>query len=168
MLTVIRKNQQVLMLVIAIMTIIAFIWLYNPTDKFHKFGSNDVVSIYGRVVQRAQIDYQVRGYQLALALGLTDFVRDLGGLGGSEETSISDFILNLFVIQHQAPEMGINLSSGRGTGAFTRRVCNWALGGQRGGAKPGTAPYARNSSCLFTPGGRFSLRHFSCRSRVTL
>jgi hypothetical protein len=118
MLTVIRKNQQVLMLVIAIMTIIAFIWLYNPTDKFHKFGSNDVVSIYGRVVQRAQIDYQVRGYQLALALGLTDFVRDLGGLGGSEETSISDFILNLFVIQHQAPEMGIRPSDAAVEGAI--------------------------------------------------
>ena len=110
MLTVIRKNQQVLMLVIAILTIIAFIWLYNPTDKFHKFGSNDVISIYGRVVQRAEIDHQARGYRLALALGLTDFVRDLGGMGENEEASVSDFILNLFIIRNQAPALGIHPS----------------------------------------------------------
>ncbi len=110
MLTVIRKNQQVLMLVIAILTIVAFIWLYNPTDKFHKFGSNDVISIYGRVVQRAEIDHQVRGYRLALALGLTDFVRDLGGMGENEEASVSDFIINLFIIRNQAPLLGIHPS----------------------------------------------------------
>ena len=110
MLTVIRKNQQVLMLVIAILTIFAFIWLYNPTDKFNKFGSNNVISIYGRVVQRAEIDHQVRGYRLALALGLTDFVRDLGGMGENEEASVSDFILNLFVIRNQAPALGVHPS----------------------------------------------------------
>jgi hypothetical protein len=110
MLTVFRRHQQILMLVIAILTIIAFIWLYNPTDKFNKFGGNDVASIYGKVVQRAEIDRQVRGYQLALALGLTDFVRDLGGMGANEETSLSDFILNLFVIRHEAPVLGIRPS----------------------------------------------------------
>jgi hypothetical protein len=108
MLTVIRKNQQVLMLIIAILTIIAFIWLYNPTDKFRKFGSNDVLSIYGRVVQQAEIDRMARGYRLALALGLTDFVRDLGGMGPDEAVSYSDFIINLMVIQHQAPVLGVH------------------------------------------------------------
>ena len=109
MLTVIRKNQQVLMLVIAIMTIIAFIWLYNRTN-LTEVGSNDVASVYGRVVQRAEIDRQVRGYRLALALGLTDFVRDLGGMGANEESSLSDFILNLLVIQHQSPILGVRPS----------------------------------------------------------
>jgi hypothetical protein len=110
MLTVIRKNQQVLMLIIAILTIIAFIWLYNPTDKFRKFGTNDVISIYGRVIQQAEIDRMARGYRLALALGLTDFVRDLGGMGADEAVSYSDFIINLLVVQHQAPELGIRPS----------------------------------------------------------
>ena len=110
MLTVIRKNQQVLMLVIAILTIIAFIWLYNPMTKANKYGDNDVASVYGRVVQRAEIDRQVRGYQLAFALGLTDFIRDLGGMGANEESSLSDFILNLLVIQHQSPILGVHPS----------------------------------------------------------
>ena len=104
MLTVIRKNQQVL-----ILTIISFIWLYNRTN-LTQVGSNDVAMVYGRVVQRAEIDRQVRGYRLALALGLTDFVRDLGGMGANEEVSVSDFVLNLLVIQRQSPELGIRPS----------------------------------------------------------
>ena len=32
MITILRKNQRVLMLVIAVLTIIAFIWLYNPAN----------------------------------------------------------------------------------------------------------------------------------------
>ena len=110
MLTVIRKNQQFLMLVIAILTIIAFIWLYNPTDKFRKFGSNDVASIYGKVIQQADIDREGRAYGLALGLGLTDFVKDLGGMGADERTAFSDFILNLFIIRHEAPLLGVHPS----------------------------------------------------------
>lgn len=110
MLTVIRKNQQFLMLVIAILTIVAFIWLYNPTDKFGKFGSNDVASIYGKVIQQADIDREGRGYGLALGLGLTDFVKDLGGMGDDERAAFSDFILNLFIIRHEAPLLGVHPS----------------------------------------------------------
>ena len=97
------------MLVIAIMTIVAFIWLYNRTN-LTQVGSNDVARVYGRVVQRAQLDLVVRGYQLALALGLTDFVKDLGGLGANEEMSLNEFVTNLFVIQHEAPRLGIRPS----------------------------------------------------------
>ena len=32
MITILRKNQRVLMLIIAVLTIIAFIWLYNPAN----------------------------------------------------------------------------------------------------------------------------------------
>lgn len=110
MLSVIRKNQQFLMLVIAILTIVAFIWLYNPTDKFQKFGSNDVASIYGKVVQQAEIDREGRAYGLSLGLGLTDFVKDLGGMGADERASFSDFILNLFIIRHEAPLLGVHPS----------------------------------------------------------
>ena len=108
MLAILRKNQQILMLVVAILTIVAFIWLYNPTDKFHKFGRNDVFEIYGRTVQRDEVDREARAYGLALGLGLTDFVKDLGGLGSDEQASLSDFILNVFVIRHEAPLLGID------------------------------------------------------------
>ncbi len=106
MLTIIRKNQQFLMTVVVVLTIVSFIWLYNRTN-LTQVGNNDVVKIYGRVIQRAEIDRQARGYQLSLALGLTDFIRDLGGLGASEEVSLSNYILNLFIVQHQSEELGI-------------------------------------------------------------
>ena len=107
MLAVLRKNQQILMLIVAILTIVAFIWLYNPTDKFHKFGKNDAFEIYGRTVQQAEVDREARAYGLALGLGLTDFVKDLGGLGSDEQASLSDFILNVAVMRHEAPLLGI-------------------------------------------------------------
>ena len=97
------------MLVIVILTILGFIGLYiraNPSQ----FGTNDVLSIYGRVVQRAEIDSQVRSYRLALALGLTDFVSDLGGLGEDENVSLNNYLLNLLLIEHQATELGIRPS----------------------------------------------------------
>lgn len=113
MLAVLRKNQQVLMLIVAILTIIAFIWLYNPTDKFHKFGRNDVFEIYGRMVQRAEVDREARAYGLALGLGLTDFVKDLGGLGSDEQASLSDFILNVAIMRHEAPLLGVTATDGQ-------------------------------------------------------
>jgi peptidyl-prolyl cis-trans isomerase D len=109
MFTTIRKNHQFLMLVIVILTILGFIGLYiraNPSQ----FGTNDVLSIYGRVVQRAEIDSQVRSYRLALALGLTDFVSDLGGLGEDENISLNNYLLNLLLIEHQSTELGIRPS----------------------------------------------------------
>ena len=107
MLNTLRKNHQVLTTVIVVIMIICFAWLYNPLSKTSKIGSNDVASVYGRIVQKADIDRQVRGYQLAFNLGLTDFIRDLGGLGENEEASLSNYILNLLVVQHQAEELGI-------------------------------------------------------------
>lgn len=109
MLTIIRKNQQFLMTIVVFLTIISFAWLYNRTN-LNQVGSNDVLSIYGKVIQQEKIDRLARGYQLALALGLTDFVRDLGGLEASEEVSLNNFILNLLLAQHQAEELGIRPS----------------------------------------------------------
>lgn len=107
MLNTLRKNHQFLMTIIVVITIAGFIALYirgNPSQ----FGTNDVVSLYGRVVQRAEIDRVSRGYQLALNLSLTDFVRDLGGLDANEGLAMSNYILNLFVVQHQAEVLGIS------------------------------------------------------------
>jgi hypothetical protein len=118
MLALLRKNQQILMLIVAILTIVAFIWLYNPTDKFHKFGRNDAFEIYGRIVQQAEVEREARAYGLALGLGLTEFVKDLGGLGSDERASVSDFILNVAVIRHEAPLLGIGVTDDQVAGVI--------------------------------------------------
>ena len=106
MLSVIRKNQHSLTFFIVLLTIISFIWLYNRTN-LSQVGVNDVATIYGRVVQQAQIEQEVRDYRLAVALGLTDFVRDMGGFAENEEAALSSFVFNCFILQHEAPLLNV-------------------------------------------------------------
>ena len=106
MFTTIRKHQRWLMLVIAFLTIIAFAFLYNTTEM-DRVGSNMVARIYGRDVMQVDIEKAVRNYQLALALGQFDLVRDLAGQAQSEDEAASNFIWNLMVLQHEAAALGI-------------------------------------------------------------
>jgi peptidyl-prolyl cis-trans isomerase D len=106
MITILRKNQRVLMLVIAVLTIIAFVWLYNPADT-RELGSSSVATVYGRNLSQADIEREVRSYQLALALGQLGLLEDLGGMAQDENRALDQFIWNRLVIQHQAKALGI-------------------------------------------------------------
>ena len=106
MFTTIRKHQRWLMTLIAAMTIIAFAWLYNTTD-LDRVGSNIVAKIYGRDVMQVDIERAVRNYQLALALGQFELVRDLAGQAQSEDEAANNFIWNLMVLQHEAARLGV-------------------------------------------------------------
>ena len=106
MFTTIRKHQRWLMLVIAFLTIVAFAFLYNTTEM-DRVGSNMVAKIYGRNVMQVDVEKAVRNYQLALALGQFDLVRDLAGQAQSEDEAASNFIWNLMVLQHEAAALEI-------------------------------------------------------------
>ncbi|MFZ4115717.1 MAG: SurA N-terminal domain-containing protein [Chthoniobacterales bacterium] len=106
MLSIIRKNQHSLTFFIVLLTIVSFIWLYNRTN-LSQVGANDVALVYGHVLQRAELEHQIADYRLAMALGLTDFVRDLGGFAENEEVALTSFIFNVLVIQHEAPRLNI-------------------------------------------------------------
>ena len=106
MFTTIRKHQRWLMTLIAAMTIIAFAWLYNTTD-LERVGSNIVAKIYGRDVMQVDIERAVRNYQLALALGQFELVRDLAGQARSEDEAANNFIWNLMILQHEAARLGV-------------------------------------------------------------
>ena len=106
MFTTIRKHQRWLMTLIAALTIIAFAWLYNTTD-LDRVGSNMVAKIYGRDVMQVDIERAVRNYQLAMALGQFELVRDLSGQARSEDEAASNFIWNLMVLHHEAARLGV-------------------------------------------------------------
>ena len=106
MFTTIRKHQRWLMTLVAALTIIAFAWLYNTTD-LERVGSNIVAKIYGRDVMQVDIEKAVRNYQLALALGQFDLVRDLSGQAQTEDEAANNFIWNLMVLQHEAQRFGV-------------------------------------------------------------
>jgi peptidyl-prolyl cis-trans isomerase D len=106
MFTTIRKHQRWLMLVIAVLTVIAFAFLYNTTEM-DRVGSNIVAKIYGRDVLTVDVERSFRIYQLALALGQFDLVRDLSGQARTEEEAANNFIWNLLVLQHEAARLGL-------------------------------------------------------------
>ena len=106
MLSTIRNNQYSLTFLIVISTIVSFVWLYNRTN-LAQVGANDVATVYGHVLQQADIERRAREYQLAMALGLTDFVRELGGFAENENVALSEFILNEIVIQHEAKHLNV-------------------------------------------------------------
>ncbi len=106
MFTTIRKHQRWLMLVIAVLTIIAFAFLYNTTDM-DRVGANMVAKIYGRDVMQVDVERAVRNYQLAMALGQFELVRDLAGQAQTEDEAVNNFIWNLMVLQHEAGTLGV-------------------------------------------------------------
>jgi len=107
MIHIFRKNQRVMMFVVAVLTIIAFIWLYNPDTKTGNAGPNSVGEIYGRNLTQADIDREIKNYQLALALQQFDLIGDLGGMAENENAALTEFIFNLLVLKHQAKELGV-------------------------------------------------------------
>ncbi len=110
MFTTIRKHQRWLMFVIAVLTIIAFAWLYNTTD-LERVGTNIVAKIYGRDVMQVDIERSVRNYQLALALGQFQLVRDLSGQAQTEDEAANNFIWNLMILQHESAALGVEPSA---------------------------------------------------------
>lgn len=106
MFTTIRKHQRWLMTVIAVLTVIAFAWLYNTTD-LERVGTNIVARAYGRDVMQVDIERALRNYQLALALGQFELVRDLSGQARSEQEGAENFIWNLMVLQHESARLGV-------------------------------------------------------------
>ena len=107
MIHIFRKNQRILMLIIAVLTIIAFAWLYDPNIKTGPVGPNSVAEIYGRKMTQADIDREIKSYSLALALQQFDLISTLGGMAENENMALSEFIFNLLVLQHEADKLGI-------------------------------------------------------------
>ncbi len=106
MFTTIRKHQRWLMLVIAILTVIAFAFLYNTTD-LDRVGVNTVARIYGRTVMQVDVERALRNYQLSIALGQIDLVRSLAAGAKNENEAAENFIWNLMVLQHEAAALGV-------------------------------------------------------------
>lgn len=101
-----RKNQRVLMLLVAILTIVAFIFLYN-TAQLDELASTRNPSIYGQTLTPGAIDRQEKNYQLTLALGQFDLVSKLGGGGADPSASLTDFVWNLLILQHESRALGV-------------------------------------------------------------
>ena len=106
MIQILRKNQRGLMLVVAVMTIVAFIFLYN-TRQLDELATVENATIYGKTLNRVAIDRQVKNYQLTMALGQFELLEKLGGTAQDQNRALTEFVWNLLVLQHQSRELGI-------------------------------------------------------------
>jgi len=111
MINIFRKNQRGLMLVVAVLTIVAFIFLYN-TSQLDELATTRNPVVYGRTLTPGAIDRQVKNYQLTLALGQFDLARKLGGTGSDQQAALEEFVWNLIVLQHQAGVLGVRPTDG--------------------------------------------------------
>ncbi len=100
-----RSHMRKLMLVVTILTITAFIFLYNTTE-LDQLSAGNFARIYGKDLTLEQVQREVRTYNLALALGLTDFVGTLDGF--SNESDPGAFVFNTMIIRHEAKTLGIS------------------------------------------------------------
>jgi len=106
MIQILRKNQRVLMLVVAVLTIVAFIFLYNTT-QLDELATIKNPTIYGKALTPLAIDRQVKNYQLTLALGQFELLQKLGGTSPDQDRALTEFVWNLLVLQHQSRELGV-------------------------------------------------------------
>lgn len=103
MFTWMRTHQRKLMLAITILVIISFISFYDPRDHAH-LGPDVVVRIYDRNISRGDFEHNMRKFNLALAIGLTDYASQLGS---DSEQGAADFAINAIIIEQEGRKLGI-------------------------------------------------------------
>lgn len=128
MIEVFRKNQRGLMLLVAALTIVSFIILYNTT-QLEQLADTRTPSIYGRALDQAAIERQVKNYQLTLALGQLDLIQKLGGASEDRDLALTNFIWNILVLRHESDELGIHPTDAR-VAARIKEIPNFQTAGR--------------------------------------
>jgi hypothetical protein len=106
MFTWMRTHQRKLMLVITILTIIAFAFLYDYTDRNSGAGGRtQIAQVYGRDLTVEDFRRENRKFELALELGLSEYASLLSA--GDSQSEIS-FVINRLVIDHEGRSLGID------------------------------------------------------------
>ena len=135
------------MFVVALLTIISFVWLYSTrATRPDRAGPGDdavVARLYDRPVTRAQLERTARQFQTAYELGLPNFTRrEISGDG-------QNFVWNLLVVRHEAERMGFRASDAEVIEAIKKIPQFQADGGR--GFDP--AKYARFTESRLGPRG---------------
>lgn len=104
MINIIRKNQQLFMVMITILVIIAFVWLYNGV-RWDRMGEDRIATIYGRTVTVPEYERAGRKFHLATDLGLFNFAQTLAAIGPNPGPD--NFVWNLMVLENQSEALQI-------------------------------------------------------------
>jgi peptidyl-prolyl cis-trans isomerase D len=108
MMKLLRKHRQWLMIVIAILAI-PFVFYFVQKPDYGAIRSDQFARVYDRNVSMMEAQQTVRLFNLAQALGMSDFVQSLtAGAGPHQNQAYTEFILNLLVLRHEAARLGIH------------------------------------------------------------
>ena len=108
MINVLRKYQQPVMILITVIIIIAFGWFFTPGNR-SKGAPDNKVQIYGRNYTQAEIERRGMNFSVAMYAGLKDLIIGLTLGNPNGEQAGSDFIVNSFVLEHEAKRLGITV-----------------------------------------------------------
>ena len=110
MMKLLRRHRHWLMIVIAILAI-PFIFYFVQRPDYGAMRSDQFVRIYDRNVSTLEAQQMARLFNLAEALGMSDFVQNLApGVQDPNQVYVQ-FILNLVVLRHEAARLGIRPGS---------------------------------------------------------
>jgi len=102
-----RKHRHWLMIVLAILAI-PFVFYFVQRPDYGAMRSDQFARVYDRNVSMLEAQQTVRLFNLAQALGMSDFVQSLTvGAGQNQNQVYAQFILNLLVLRHEATRLGI-------------------------------------------------------------
>src|SRR5256886_4639863 len=113
MMKLLRKHRHWLMIVIAILAI-PFVFYFVQRPDYGAMRSDQFARVYDRSVSMLEAQQTVRLFNLAQALGMSDFVQSLtvgSGQNQNQNQTYVQFILNLLVLRHEAARLGIRPGS---------------------------------------------------------
>jgi len=111
MMKLLRKHRHWLMIVIAILAI-PFVFYFVQRPDYGAMRSDQFARVYDRSVSMLEAQQTVRLFNLAQALGMSDFVQSLTvGSGQNQNQAYVQFIVNLLVLRHEAARLGIRPDS---------------------------------------------------------
>src|SRR4051812_26778276 len=104
MVSLLRRFQQPLMIMVTILIIISFVVLYNKTDFLEAGTSGPVATIYGKPVTFAQTQRVLRKFDLSQDLGLMELLRSLAI---RQEDAKENFLWNSLILKHESKVLGV-------------------------------------------------------------
>ncbi|MFN2507525.1 MAG: peptidyl-prolyl cis-trans isomerase [Chthoniobacterales bacterium] len=108
MINVMRKNQRILWIIIAILAL-PFVF-YFQSDILNFGGNNEAGRLYGRPVSHVEFQRNARFFNLARELGMTVFLQDMVSGANSLEEAYAEFTWNRLILRHEAERLGIQPS----------------------------------------------------------
>ena len=106
MMTLLRRHRQWLMIVIAILAI-PFVFYFVQKPDYGAMRSDQFARVYDRNISTAEAQQNARLFDLAHALGMSDFLQSLTAGANNQNQVYAQFILNSLILRHEADRLGI-------------------------------------------------------------